>query len=76
MAARRALGALLLIGFMILAGGCAELPDRLDSLADAGRDFARVHPTATRAALVAARAALRKPQNLRLVCEAECLVKP
>ncbi len=76
MATRKALGVLLLAGLISLSGGCAELPDRLDNLADAGRDFALTHPTVTRAALVAARAALRKPQNVRLVCDPECLVKP
>jgi hypothetical protein len=76
MAARPAMGALLLTGLVSLCGGCAELPDRLDNLADAGRDFALVHPTVTRTALVAARAALRKPENFRLVCDPECLVKP
>jgi hypothetical protein len=56
----------------VLLSGCAGLPDRLDALADAGREFAVVHPLATRAALIAARAALHKPQHLRVMCNPHC----
>ena len=55
-------------------GGCAEMPDRLDALADAGRDFAVVHPAVTGAAVIAARAALHKPQHLGLMCNPRCRV--
>ena len=65
----------LLAGAAALMGGCAELPDRLDNLADAGRDFAVSHPLMGRTAVMAARAALRKPQHVRLVCDPQCLVK-
>lgn len=54
--------------------GCAEMPDRLDALADAGRSFAVVHPAVTGAALIAARAALHKPQHLGLMCNPRCRV--
>ena len=56
----------------VLLSGCAEMPDRLDALADAGRDFAVVHPAMTGAALIAARAALRKPQHLAVMCNPRC----
>lgn len=56
----------------VLLSGCAELPDRLDALADAGREFAVVHPAVTGAALVAARAALHKPQHLGVMCNPHC----
>jgi hypothetical protein len=72
---RQGLGVALLLGLMGLAEGCAELPDRLDNLADAGREFAVGHPVMSRAALVAARAALRKPQHLRVVCDTHCLIR-
>src|SRR5205085_1130370 len=55
-----------------LLGGCAGIPDRLDAFADAGREFAVVHPALTGAALIAARAALRKPQHLRVMCNPHC----
>src|SRR5204863_1599949 len=51
-----------------LLGGCAGIPDRLDAFADAGREFAVVHPALTGAALIDAPAALRKPQHLRVMC--------
>jgi hypothetical protein len=56
----------------LLLSGCAELPDRLDALSDSGREFATVHPFVTGAALMAARAALRKPQHLGLTCNPRC----
>ncbi len=75
MGVKQGLGAALLAGVVAVSSGCAELPDRLDNLADAGREFAVAHPMVSRTALIAARAALRKPQHLRVVCESECLVK-
>jgi hypothetical protein len=57
---------------VVLLSGCAELPDRLDAFADAGREFAAVHPAVTGAALMAARVALRKPQHLRVMCDPHC----
>ena len=68
-------GVALLLGLMALTEGCAELPDRLDNLADAGREFAVAHPAMSRTALIAARAALRKPQHLRVVCDPHCLIR-
>lgn len=56
----------------VLLGGCAGLPDRLDALADTGREFAVMHPAVTGAALMAARAALRKPQHLGVMCNPRC----
>jgi hypothetical protein len=72
---KQRLSAALLGGLVALTGGCAEFPDRLDNLADAGREFAVVHPVMTRTALVAARVALRKPQHLRVECDTHCLVR-
>ena len=72
---RQGLSVALLLGLITLTEGCAELPDRLDNLADAGREFAVVHPVITRTALAAARAALRKPQHLRVVCAPHCLIR-
>jgi len=72
---RQGLSTALLLGLMALMEGCAELPDRLDNLADAGREFAAGHPVVSRAALVAARAALRKPQRVRIVCDPHCLIR-
>jgi hypothetical protein len=57
---------------LVLLSGCVELPDRLDTLADTGREFATVHPVVTGAALMAARAALHKPQHLLLMCDPRC----
>ena len=62
--------ALLLLS--VLVGGCANLPDRLDGLADAARQFAVVHPAMTGTALIAARGALHRPQHLGLVCNPRC----
>ena len=56
----------------VLLCGCAEFPDRLDALADASREFAAVHPAVTGAALIAARAALHKPQHLAVICDPHC----
>lgn len=56
----------------VVLSGCAEMPDRLDALADAGRNFAVVHPAVSGAALIAARAALHKPQHLRVMCNPRC----
>jgi hypothetical protein len=58
----------------VFFSGCAGLPDRLDALADTGREFAVVHPVVTGAALMAARAALHKPQHLGVVCNPRCRV--
>jgi hypothetical protein len=69
------LRAAVLVGVVNLLCACAEMPDPLDNLADAGRSFALVHPTMTRAALMGVRAALRKPQHLRFVCEPRCRVE-
>src|SRR5207302_8958817 len=66
----RALKALALMAALL--SGCAGIPDRLDAFADAGREFAVVHPALTGAALSAARAALRKPQHLRVMCNPHC----
>jgi hypothetical protein len=55
-----------------LLGGCADLPDRLDGIADAARQFAVVHPAMTGTALVAARTALHRPQHLGLMCNPRC----
>jgi hypothetical protein len=60
------LRAAVLVGVVNLLCACAEMPDPLDNLADAGRSFALVHPTMTRAALMGVRAALRKPQQSSL----------
>jgi hypothetical protein len=68
MAVKQRLSAALLGGLVALTAGCAEFPDRLDNLADAGREFAVVHPVVTRTAL-------RKPQHLRLECDSHCLVR-
>jgi hypothetical protein len=59
---------------VFLLSGCAEMPDRLDMLADTGREFAIVHPVVTGAALMAARAALHKPQHLLVMCDPRCRV--
>jgi hypothetical protein len=75
MGVKQDLGAALLVGLVALTPGCAELPDRLDNLADAGREFAVAHPAVGRTMLIATRAALRKPQHLRVVCDSQCLVK-
>jgi len=64
------LKALLLLATLL--GGCAELPDRLDGIADAARQFAVVHPAMTGTALVAVRGALHRPQHLGLVCDPRC----
>jgi len=64
------LKALLLLAALL--GGCADLPDRLDGIADAARQFALVHPAMTGTALVAARSALHRPQHLGLVCSPRC----
>jgi hypothetical protein len=72
MVSRKAFGVVVLAGITVLAGGCAELPDRLDNFADASRAFAIAHPVLTETALFSARAALRKPQHLALVCQPRC----
>lgn len=64
--------ALALLLATVLLGGCVELPERLDALADSSREFAVVHPVVTGAALMAARAALHKPQHVGVVCNPHC----
>lgn len=66
------LKALALLLTTVLLGGCAELPDRLDALADRSREFAVLHPVVTGGALMAARAALHKPQHLGVLCNPHC----
>lgn len=61
-----------LVVLSVLLSGCAGIPDRLDALADAGRDFTVVHPALTGAALIAARAALHKPQHVAVMCDPRC----
>jgi hypothetical protein len=56
----------------VLLHGCADIPDRLDRVADAARQFAIVHPAFAGTALVAARSALHRPQQLGLVCNPHC----
>ncbi|HET7756599.1 MAG TPA: hypothetical protein VFK87_05020 [Steroidobacteraceae bacterium] len=75
MSVKSRLHASVLVGVASLLCACAELPDRLDNLADAGRRFAIVHPLMTRTAVFAARAALRKPQHLRFVCSPSCRIE-
>jgi hypothetical protein len=75
MSLKTRLRASVLVGVANLLSACADLPDRLDNLADAGRTFAVVHPVMTRTAVFAARAALRKPQQLRFVCSPRCRVE-
>ena len=75
MGIKKGLSTAVLFGLLALTEGCAELPDRLDNMADAGREFATAHPVLSRTALAAARAALRKPQRLRVVCDTRCVVR-
>jgi len=56
----------------VLLHGCADIPDRLDGVADAARRFALVHPAMATTALLAARTALHRPQHLGLVCSPHC----
>lgn len=57
---------------LLALSACADMPDRLESAADALRGFADGHPLAANGAVVVARAALHKSQSVRVVCEPRC----
>jgi hypothetical protein len=61
-----------LVLLAVLLYGCADIPDRLDAVADAARQFAVVHPAMATMALLAARTALHRPQHLGLACNPHC----
>lgn len=59
---------------LLVSSGCADIPDRLEMAADATREFAIAHPFAAGTALAAARAALRKPQRMQVMCNPRCRI--